>query len=454
MKRIFPILLLLGLLGTTFKNVAQTKPDFVWGNCAYFNLNVGDSILYDSTSIRLLSIENQYNQLKVGTDTLEVKVSGRSLPHSVAGLQLFVADNRSVKALSDNTAIHGLQKKDVLLCISDRNREMLDKKEFVFPVSFNQGFVWDGEEDTYMFSYLCDDQQKKYETYPGIGIDLKDARGLEKHWLVAIENSTVVWVDKAKDGETACVLLASDSSPGIYYVYDCLYEKTLEVKKEQKLVRGELIGTAWGNANWGHAHLAVVRNDTIPSFEDRFMNCVNFFPQLYELYYAYTYSTSKSYSKGKISFGRAASHLGNDKNNAAFEEYLGKGWILGRWNRSDKVEAVSVREGGNVRLAKKIFSGTPAESINPNDYFEYEINVRNGVYRIRAKVGDLKAESWQKIEYEGVPNKTFSLPAGEQKWTDERTVRVEDRKLTVRVYVDTENKKAAGLSEIVFQLVY
>ncbi|MCK3684923.1 M23 family metallopeptidase [Maribellus sp. YY47] len=455
MKCLFSIGFAIVLLSFSFSVAGQTQPDFKWGNSAYFNLSIGESIWCDSTEIKLLRIENRYNTLKVGHDTLCLKASGRSLPHaSSTGLPFFVADNKNLKALSVDSTIHGLLKEDVLLCVAGANKSLLEKQQFVFPVNFSHGFTWGGDEDAYMYSFLYDSKKQSYETFPGIGIDLDDAKGLEKHWLVALENSTVVWIDKQAEDRAACVLLASESYSGIYYVYDNLYDKNLEVKKGQNLTRGELIGTAWGDADWGHVHLAVVYSDTIPSYKNRFANCINFFPQLYELYYGHIYNTTKSYSKGQISFGKAISAAGAEKNNDAFEEYLGKGWIWGSWNVADKLASVSKREEGNVRMEKQIFSGTPAQCVNPRDYFDYEINVKNGVYRIRAKVGDVDRESWQKIEYEGVMANTLSLARGVQEWTDERIVKVEDRKLTVRIYIDPKHQKVAGLSEIVFQMAY
>jgi hypothetical protein len=69
-------------------------------------------------------------------------------------------------------------------------------------------------------------------------------------------------------------------------------------------------------------------------------------------------------------------------------------------------------------------------------------------------VGDLLLPTWQKIDFEGINAGTFSLSEGEQKWTSERIVRVNDRKLTIRIYVDENNEKLAGISEIVFQRAY
>ncbi len=134
-----------------------------------------------------------------------------------------------------------------------------------------------------------------------------------------------------------------------------------------------------------------------------------------------------------------------------YESYAGKGWKPGEWNISGKVEAVQKGEEGNARLKKVLFEGTKAERKNPENFYEYEINVRNGLYRIRAKVGDLFVPTWQKVNFEDLPAGEISLDAGEFEWTTERVVKVEDGRLTVRIYVDEKNQKAAGLGQIVFQ---
>jgi hypothetical protein len=442
--------------------VAQedSKPDFIWGNVSYFNLSQSESIYYNSVEIKLLALKNQFNTIAIGQDTICAKVSKRTLAIPGRGVRLFVADNKFVKELTDDKEVHGLLKKDVLLGVCKLGEKMLEPNRFVFPVSFNDGFLWNADEDTYMYSYLGKSITNKGEylrSYEGIGIDLHDARGVEKHWLVAIENSTVVWVeDKNLDemGKDACVLLKSDSNPDIYYVYNHLYNKTIEVRKGQKLLQGELIGTAWGDQNWGHLQMLVVKSDSIPSYKNRFHNCINFFPQLYELYFKESYSFSKTFTRGIIEFGKAPEYNGSGKNSASYETYLGKGWLFNKWNKTEKVESVSKGEEANVRLRKVLFSGEKAESTNPSNYYDYEVSVANGVYRIRAKVGDLFLPTWQKIEFEGVAAASYSLEAGERKWTNERAIKVTDNKITVRIYIDDTNKMVSGLSEIVFQRAY
>lgn len=456
MKIINSILVLL-LNSFLFLNAQSQSPeDFQWGNTFYFNIDIGETISFKNTNVKLLQQKNHFNQFAIGTDTIWIKVSRRTLPINIKNIRIFVADNKNVKALTDDYNVHGSLKKDALICLSDFSQPLLNQAKNIFPISFNDGFLWSVEENSTMFSYQGK-LKGKYSSHPGIDFDLNDAIGIEKHWIVALENSTVVWVENEKLGESkmaACVLLESNSQPGIYYVYNYLYNKNVLVKKGDNLIRGELIGTIWGDDIWGHLHFSVVKSDTVPSYNSKYFNAVNCFPQLYELYFGHTYNFNRKFTKGKIVFGRRSNINGNNKNVLAFEEYSGKGWKLGDWNSADRVEWVMKGTNGNARLWKKLFCGEKAECENPANYYEYEINVRNGVYRIRANVGDLELPTWQKVQFEGVTVATYSLAAGELKWTSEKVVKINDGKLTVRICVDEANKKAAGICEIVFQKAY
>lgn len=459
LKQLFAILFLyfLCFTGNAQKN---TKPDFSWGNTHYYNLNIGDTVWFMDKAGVLLDIENHYNTLIFDNDTIEVKVSRRSLPYGLDGIRIFVADNKNVKKLSPNKNIHGLLKKDALICLSDSKNSLLSPESFSFPVSYNDGFNWSMNEDNFMFSYMgqsCENSSEKLKTNEGIGIALTDARGIQKHWLVAMENSTVIWIENKKEEyqkKEACVLLQSNSNPSVYYIYDHLYQNNVEVREGQEVRHGELLGTIWGDENWGYLKLAVVNSDTIPTYENRFANCVNFFPQLYELYFKNTFNFSKTFTRGKIEFARKPVHNGNQKNITSFEEYSGMGWNLGKWNSTEKVMFCNKGEIGNARLKKTLFENSAAECRNPDNYYDYEISVRNGVYRVRAQVGDVEEASWQKIEFEGIEAATYELAPGELKWTSEKVVRVRDRRMTVRIYVDPTNKDVAGISEIVFQQAY
>lgn len=458
MKKIFCILF---IFATCFNAWAQNSiPDFTWGNASYYNMNVGDTIQFSQVNIKLLQMKNHFNEFRIGEDTLWLKVSRRTLPVISLGFRIFVADNKNVKALTSDTAVHALLTKDALVCLTDFRSNFLDPNQYLFPISFNDGFLWSAEEDSYMFSYqYCENQENRVVpfSYPGIGFDLQDARGRDKHLITAIENSRVIWVEDkniGKEGKQASVLLESDSQPGIYYLYDHLYNKKLEVRAGQKLVRGEIIGTVWGDERWGNLEFSVIKSDTVPVFESRHCRVINIFPQMYELYFKQSLDYIKKYSKGRIRFGLFRSLNGNMKNVAAFQNYTGKGWLLGQWNTADNIAWICNGEDGNARLRKVLFGGERAECRNPRDYFGYQINVLNGVYRIRAKVGDLFEPSWQKVTFNGTDAGTFSLKSGETKWTSEKVIKVNNGKLTVRIYIDPKNEKLAGLNEIVFQRAY
>ena len=429
-------------------------PDFSWGNTSYYNLSAGDSVVFNDVTIELLNIEGRFNTIKVGKDTFVLNVAQRSLPVTTGGLAVFVADNSNLKTIGKANIAHGLLKKDVLLGVAKTESSLLNTSDFVFPVTFNHGFIWSGEEDSYLYSLTKNRKTGEYFPYPGIGINLNDARMRDKHWIAALEDCTVEWIEENSDNNAVCLLLASSSNPGIYYVYDGMYQKNVEVRKGQKLQKGEIIGTAWGDDIWCYLQLAVVYSEKTPEYRNRYANVLNFFPQLYELYYQHLYNVSRSFSKGKIEFGRLPALNGNIQNASGFEDYLGKGWQFGKWNTANKLEWVAKGDIGNVRLSKTLFSGTKAECTNPQPYFEYSIAVKNGTYRIRAKVGDIEKNSWQKIAFENLEGTTFDLGVGEQKWTSERVVRISDHQLNIRIYVDQENNTVAGLSEIVFQQAY
>lgn len=449
------ILCILNLVVAGMYAQQVVQPDFKWGNGSYYNLNFNDTLVFEQVEIRLLKIEKHYNQIQIGNDTLWLKVARNTLPEEVSGIRVFVADNRNVKALVDDQGAHALLKKDILICLSRADTPLLDPAQYQFPVSFNDGFRWSAEEDSHPFSFYKGEQKDegtRYFSYPGLGIDLHDARASQKHWLVAVEESRVAWVESA--GNEASVLLESKSQPGIYYVYSRLFSNNIAVKKGQELDSGDLIGTAWGDQTWGHAVVTVIKPEKEPLPQDACSHVINGFPYWYELYFQKGINMSKFYSRGRITFGKPAWAGGNRKNTGAYTTYTGKGWIFSRWNPAEKVESETNGEEGLVKLSKVLFVGTPAQCTNPSDYFEYVVNVRNGTYRIRAKVGHFSKQSWQEIEFEGVPAGTRSLKAGEMVWTSERAVQVTDGTLNVKIYIDPENKQIAGISEIVFQQAF
>lgn len=445
------------LLPTFFAEAREnTSPDFQWGNTFYFNLNTGDSVVFEETTIKLLITRSGISVFQVGPDTIQLGLSRRSLPANAAGLKLFVAGNNFTKMKVANPEVFGLVKKDVLLAVSNAVVPLLDRNRYYFPVSFNDGFVWDMEEDTYLFSVQKNDNKKegKLVCHPGINFDLNDARGLEKHWLLAIENSKVVWVDDKNpddSGTRASVLLQSEENPKIYYLYENLYRRNLEVRNGQAVRRGEPVGTAWGEGNWCHFQFSVLFSEIVPDYKNRHSNVLNFFPQLYELYYGQAFNPYKSFSKGRIFFNQGNPENGNEKNLSEFEDYLGKGWVFESFNPAGRVEGTANGTKGNARLTSELFAGTGLEYRNSTGFFKYEINVPNGVYRIRARVGDSSSASWQKVSFEGIAAGIIAGDVGEFSWTGEKIVRITDRRLTICIFTDPENKKPAGITEIVFQ---
>lgn len=456
LKKLFIILISLVFPVFILYSQNDTKPDFTFGNASYFNMNSGESVFFGNTEIKLLGIKNQFNRLMVGTDTIRCRVSRRTPPVMVNGLRIFVADNLRIKSLSEFSGTHGLLKKDAIVCVSLASQPLLNNHDYIFPVSFNDGFVWSSDEDSYLFSFKNKDTKSQQSCFSeGIDFDMQEARGIEKHWIVAVESSTVVWVFENKNIKNeASVLLQSSTQPDIFYLYSHLYSKKVEVRKGQQVEKGEIMGTIWGDSNWGHLTFAVIKSDSVPEPGNCAGNIINTFPHFFELYFQSSAVYHRNYRKGRLFFGKPNMYNGNQKNATVFEEYTGKGWITGDWNIAEKVETVSKGTEGNARLRKVLFGGTVAEAKNPAGWYDYEICVPNNTYRIRAKLGDVELASWQKIAFEKVDVGTIATEKGQFAWTSERVVKVTDGRLTVRIYIDETNEKVAGISEIVFQQAY
>jgi hypothetical protein len=450
-------LLFIGFAGIRQVTLGQiTDPgSFKWGNITYTNLSVGEKLVYNGSGIELIEIRNQWNLIRVNDDTVWMKVACRT-PVSILGeLKLFVADNRNIKTLASNKEAHHLLTKDVLLGMCNINSPLLETWKYAFPVSFSGGYVWKNDEDSYMFSYQGSGSSGKgsFPTFAGVAIDIKDGRGSGKYPIVAMENGRVIWVNTKKQGTLqpqASLCIESRSDPGIYYIYQNLYDKYIFVKKNQEVEKGDALGYIWGEGTWENLFLTIVKSDSIPDEINCRKNCVNFFPQLMELYYGSQSLSPLMLTRGQIQFGRPTGNGGNVKNVSAFEPFQGTGWILGKWNNAEKVDWVSNKVTGNARLSKILFAGQSAQCTNPQKWFDFEINVKSGIYRIRALVGDIVKSSWQKIEFEGVIAGIYPLEAGVTAWTSEKVVRVKDGKLTVRIYTG-ENDQSAGIGEIVFQ---
>jgi hypothetical protein len=425
---------------------------FKWGNTTFINLVKGETVAFDGTEIELLQVKNHYNKIRVDQDTNWLKVARRSNSFQSGPVRLYVADNRKVKSLSGTDGSHGLLTGDALIGIVQASSLFLPSEQFSFPVDFTDGYIWRGSEETYMFSYL---QQNEGKSQPaenkGVGMELFNSRAARTNLITALENGTVTWIETVRCGTPrAAVCIQSESSPSVFYIYENLYDKSLMVKKNQKTERGVGIGYIWGEGSRELLRLVVVRSDTIPGYEDRYKNMINFYPQLLELYFGKNVLMPRIFSKGQIDFGKPGINRMDARNTFSYEEYEGTGWILGDWNPADKVEWATNRSNSNARLRKVLFEGQPAMCTNPLDYYLYEINVREGIYRIRASVGDCSLHSGQKVEFEGIPAGSYTLSPGEFVWTPEKIVRVKDGRLSVQIHMNA-GTPVAGISKIVFQ---
>jgi hypothetical protein len=459
MKFIF--FLLIFLTAEVFQVVSAqegTGKSFRWGNVTYINLSLGEIYNFEGKEIELLAGRNSFNKLRVDNDTAWLKVCYRSASSSLGELKIFVADNKAVKALASDRTLHGLLNGDALIAVTRGEKPLMDPYRFIFPVSFSGGYIWRNDEDSYFLSYQGGTNPKIIAglQYPGVGLDIPNGRGSAKFGVLALESGKIAWID-TKEGisgqPSAALCLASATDRGIYYIYQGLYNKYIFVKNNQEVVRGDEIAYIWGDGLWEHLQFAVVRSDSVPDPRHWSGHLVNFFPQLMELYYGKQPAGSPMFTRGQISFGTPTGAKGNIKNASAFEEYQGTGWKLDKWNTADKVEWVSNKLTGNVRLSGTLFEGQPAQCTNPETFYDFEISVPEGIYRVRANMGDCYVQTWQKVEFENVTAGTYLINPGLFTWTPERTVRVKDGYLTIRIYLGEQNQKA-GINSIVFQKVY
>ena len=119
LKKSFFILIITCAIITNANARVTSPPDFKWGQSYYYDLEIGEKVIFNDVEVTLLKTENHFNLLKIGKDTLELKVARRTLPASIGELRLFVADNKNVKRLSPDTLMHGLFGKDALICLSE-----------------------------------------------------------------------------------------------------------------------------------------------------------------------------------------------------------------------------------------------------------------------------------------------------------------------------------------------
>lgn len=430
-----------------------------FGNAMYVNLSVGEQFEYLGKSIEVVALENHLSHIKVGDEQAWLAVAKRSLPIQFGGLRIFVSDQINVKNLTTDAEKHNLLHKDVLLCISDPAKPLLNPSAFVFPISNRDGYEWTMEENSHMFAYLglatWMNIPGYYRSHEGIDLNMHEARGKEIHPLVAIESGTVVLVadstvTKSRDG---CIILKSDTQDNIYYVYKHTNPETHKVKEGQKIKKGELLSYIWGDNVWGHLHFAIVYRTDTPAYGDRYTNLLNFFPQLYEIHFTDLAPIQKARTEGQFTFGHKKETCKNFQRLNEYSELTGYGWKLGKWCVAQKVEDAEADFGGNARLKRILHAGSEAESKNPESFYDFEVAVENGLYLVSARVGDTFEASSQKVYFEDTDAGSFEIQeAGRYEKTKDFEIQVSDNKLTVRLEL-MDHEKCAGINELNFKRI-
>jgi len=128
-------------------------------------------------------------------------------------------------------------------------------------------------------------------------------------------------------------------------------------------------------------------------------------------------------TSGNFHFANQYWEDGNTQRLSAWSDVLCYGWQLGDWCAAGKVEHSLPDEGGrpfqSARLSKIMHTQTGQPARNPHDWFDLEVAVEDGTYRVRAELGDFYAATWQQIEFQGTDASTFELPREVLTWTEE-----------------------------------
>ena len=460
------VLSMLLVCGVNALDLGQAR---AWGNATYCPMSVGETIDYLGRKVTLVSLNHNYCTIRVGQEERELIVARRNLPVVMGGVRVFVSDSSNVANITKDSRPHvhsALAGKDAVLCLSDPAKPLLDPEHFSFPISRRDGWEWPNESNSHMFAYLGPTR-----SHEGIDFDIHEGRGREVHAILALEDGIVrqLTSDGGNYEREARVLIESASHPGVYYRYSHVNDDTLRIQEGQRVTKGQMLGYIWGDNYWGHLHLAVTGwGDDASGLQ----GLMNVFPQIYELYYGslghprriWTKSSSWRYVDGNRedidywvfycdTFHNDSIKYGNRVHREGYNDVVGYGWNLGTWCTAYKMDTVDIYQDSNVRLSKTLFAGTAAEAVNPNDYYDFEIDVENGYYDVRARVGDRDAASWQQVLFEGVDAGTFSQAAGAFVWTPKQTVAVRDGKLTIRLALK-DASTLAGLRMLSFAKIH
>lgn len=434
--------------------LADDGSDLVWGNVHFLNFHRGEARNWNGRRVTVLEANACSLTVDVEGAREVLPVGRRTVPASLAGLRLFVADTKAAAALTADEGFprhRGLVKRDALLAVCDGGLPLVDERRFTFPIDRAQGFTWSMEENSHQFGFISPER-----SHEGIDIGMHEARGYDKHALVAIENAIVRWVEKDKtQPNEACVLLESEAQPGIFYVYQHLYRHGVNVKAGAKLARGARIGTIWGDGVWGHLHFAAIAPQRMPTFAERYENVINAFPTLHRLWHGEEGARPRQHAEGTWIFNRHKAADNNRKYLSAYDPIVGYGWRIENFCGAMSVEAG--RELGpaevdtSARLRHVLFAGTRAEARNPRSHYDFEIDVAPGRYEVQVRVGDLELATWQRLSINEHPLGTLVRPAGGFSWTHAVTTPALRNKLILRVHL--RDKTPAALSALSFRKV-
>lgn len=446
------LILYLSVLGSCVIGQETDSSPVRWGNAFYFNLSVGESTEFLGKNIHLVSMENNWCLMDVDGVRENLIVARRALPVVVNGIRIFIADNRNVEKLTTDEAnphVHDALTKDALLCLSDPSRPLLDHKKFTFPVDRSDGFEWTKAENSHMWAYLG-----PARSHEGTDINLNRARGKEIDAIVAVEDGIVHWKADGNPNES-CLFIESSSSPGVYYIYQHLNRKTVSLKEGDRVKKRQFLAYIWGDWKWGHLHFAVKGQEGVPDYENRYTALLNCFPQLYELWHGALEPHTQVRTTGHYHFAKPYWLYDNEQALNGYDEILGYGWNLGSWCTAYTVETSAANEGNSpdqsAVLRKTIHKSTGMSATNPNNFYDFEVKVSEGEYRVNVKTGNMYGPTWQRIEIEDVDAGTIELEAGELKWTGEKRVKVSDGKLTIRIYLK-DDVTEAGIFDIYFTI--
>lgn len=430
-------------------------PTYAWGNAIYVDLSVGDAFSFLGKDIALLRIENQRAVVRIGATEVRLTRVERALPSVVEGARVFLADNRNVKSLTTDPDVHGLLQRDALLCLSDASKPLLDPARYAFPISREDGYGWSMEEASAIFAYYgipwSPSKGAGYlRSHEGIDFNLHDGRGIEKHPQVAIEDGVAHWV-KVTNADEACAAIQSASDPNIYYIYQHLCNRLLRVADGQAVAKGQAIAYNWGDGSWGHLHLAVTHRPTPPTYEDRYTNVLNVFPQMYELWHGDLAPRPRVWTRGRFAFAHPKAQVENKLHLSAYNDINGYGWRIADWCAAGAMQRHPYNSG-SIAFKKTLHAGHPAEARNPEDHYAFEVAVEPGAYAVSAQVGDVLRPTWQRVGFNRADAGLFELAPAQLAWTDEIEIDIPDGRLVLRIAL-RDDETYAGISQLHFAKV-